>query len=416
MVWLSAAVAAGAVQVGVSDQQPAALTDPSLAWLGLRHARLIVPWDVAWRDPARVDAWLAEARAARMEPMVAFERRPEDPCPGPDCRPPTVADYRAAVAAFVARWPAVHTLTPWNEANHPSQPTATAPEHAAAYYETVTAACPRCTVVAADVLDSPAMEEWLTSFRASLDAVPGLWGLHNYSDVNHGVTRRTDAFLRAVPGRVWLTETGGIVALRQKDGYFVWPRDPERAARAVDYLFDLVEARSARIERVYFYSWLVGPDENFDAGFISPGGEPRPALDVLRRRLGLDRRAPASQPASRPPVTGGAAPPDPVAAPLGSPRRAAIAIGRVLRAPGGGLRVAVACAAAGRRCDGRLRATPVRRGRSRWRAGRFALAPGAARVVRLARGRGPRVRLGARVRIVAGSRVAVRPVRARTSA
>jgi hypothetical protein len=32
---------------GISDQNGTTLTDPLFQWLGVRHARLIVPWDVA---------------------------------------------------------------------------------------------------------------------------------------------------------------------------------------------------------------------------------------------------------------------------------------------------------------------------------------------------------------------------------
>ena len=38
-----------------------------------------------------------------------------------------------------------------------------------------------------------------------------IWGLHNYIDANRFRTTGTRSLLRAVPGEVWFTETGGLV-------------------------------------------------------------------------------------------------------------------------------------------------------------------------------------------------------------
>src|SRR4051794_35002826 len=100
---LSAAPAARALVVGIGDQQPSAFADPRLRALGMRHARLIVPWNAATTEPAAVQAWLDAAAAAGMTPHVAFEHLRSDNCPGRPCVLPTRAQYRAAVRAFVAR-------------------------------------------------------------------------------------------------------------------------------------------------------------------------------------------------------------------------------------------------------------------------------------------------------------------------
>ncbi|HEX8103368.1 MAG TPA: hypothetical protein VF533_12200 [Solirubrobacteraceae bacterium] len=383
------ATARAQVRVGVSEQTPAALTDPWLAQVPIGHARLITRWDAALRARAPVDAWLAQARAAGLVPMVALSARPGDRCPGSPCLLPSLDDYRAAVRAFRKRWPEVRELTPWNEANHPGQPTAGAPERAAEYYRVVRDECDGCAVVAADVLDSSSMEQWLTAFRATLGGVPRLWGLHNYADVNRFGSDRTDAFLGAVPGDVWLTETGGLVYLRDEHGHDAWTRDVDRAARAVDHLFDVVQARP-RIGRAYLYQWVERPGEDFDSAIIDAGGTPRPAFDVVRRRLaalaGGGEPGPAGGPSPggpEAPLTGGDVPPAPPAPPARPrPRRMRADVGAVRLARRGDVRVALACAAAGRRCRGTVR---VRSRGTRWARGRVRLAPGSARWVRLRR-------------------------------
>jgi hypothetical protein len=193
------AVAHAALTVGIGDQQPSAFSDQRLLGLGMNHARLIVPWNAATTEPAAVQAWLDAAAAAGMTPHVAFEHLRTDHCPGRPCVLPTRAQYGAAVRAFIARFPQVRTYTAWNEANHASQPVAQHPEAAAGYYEELRAACPTCTIVAGDVLDSGSFVRWLQRFQAATSTRPRLWGLHNYGDVTYGRTSGTDAVLRTVP-------------------------------------------------------------------------------------------------------------------------------------------------------------------------------------------------------------------------
>jgi hypothetical protein len=79
---LGAPASAGALTVGIGDQQPSAFADGRLRALGLRVARLTVPWDAAFTEPAAVQSWLDAVAAARMTPHVAFEHRRGDRCPG----------------------------------------------------------------------------------------------------------------------------------------------------------------------------------------------------------------------------------------------------------------------------------------------------------------------------------------------
>ena len=207
VVLLATAATAQAAVVGLADQQPGSYGDPRVQALGLRYARLTVPWDAATSEPQAVAAWLAAVSAAGMAPHVAFEHLAGDRCPGQPCTTPTAAQYGAAIRRFVARFPEVRTYTTWNEANHASQPVADDPEAVAAYYDELRAACAGCTIVAGDVLDSGAYRRWLERFRRASTTTPRLWGLHDYGDVTYGRTTGVDTVLAAVPGRLWIEET-----------------------------------------------------------------------------------------------------------------------------------------------------------------------------------------------------------------
>ncbi|MEO8690696.1 MAG: hypothetical protein ABI611_21070 [Solirubrobacteraceae bacterium] len=103
------------------------------------------------------------------------------------------------------------------------------------------------------------------------------------------MTRR---MLSAVPGEVWLTETGGLVRFQQRDGTVTWPYDEERAARSVEYLFALADDHP-RITRVYLYNWRAIPWLRWDSALLSATGEPRPSFSALARRLRPGQRIPA---------------------------------------------------------------------------------------------------------------------------
>jgi hypothetical protein len=216
---------------------------------------------------------------------VAFNHALGDQCPADPCRAPTPPEFERAFRAFHARYPWVKTISPWNEANHQSQPTGRRPDLAAAYFDAVARVCGDCTIVAADVLTSSNIRRWLGAFKASAQTRPKLFGLHNYPDVNHFRSSGTAAAMRLLDGEVWITETGGIVEFTTTSGKAAFPYDPERAARAVRYAFELAR-RFPRIRRLYLYQWQkTNPQDRFDAGLIAPDGSARPGLDALRDEL-----------------------------------------------------------------------------------------------------------------------------------
>jgi hypothetical protein len=276
--------------LGIADQKAATFSDPLFRKLGVVRSRLNTPWNSIFTEPGRLAEWLNAARAAGVEPLVAFEHARGEPCPAQPCTLPSVGTYSRAVAAFHRAYPWVKLLQPWNEANSATQPTGRHPERAAAYYAAVTRVCPACIVTGADVLDGSNLASWLGRFRAALKtATPQLWGLHNYSDTNRFRDQGTKQMLASVPGQVWLTEAGGIVSFKTADGRVALPYDEQRAARAIRYLFSLA-ALSPRITRVYLYQWKIDfPGNRFDAGLVGPDGKARPALNAVLQKRSLSR-------------------------------------------------------------------------------------------------------------------------------
>jgi len=126
---LLAGAATAKPTVGIADHNASTFSDPNYRALGVRIARLVIPYDAVlnggWeRD--RVDLWTAAATASGVEPMAFNHSRTAG-------KVPTVAEYRRHIKAFHARYPQVHVITPWNEANYTSQPTAKNPRLAAEF-------------------------------------------------------------------------------------------------------------------------------------------------------------------------------------------------------------------------------------------------------------------------------------------
>ncbi|MDO9353342.1 MAG: hypothetical protein Q7T55_06585, partial [Solirubrobacteraceae bacterium] len=250
-------------------------SDPRVRSLGLRSARLIIPWDAATSEPARVQAWLDGVAAAGLSPHIVFGLLRTDHCPQAPCVLPTRLQYRAAVDAFRARWPQVTTFTTWNEANHFTQPVREHPEAVAAYWTELTQACPGCRIVSADVLDSSGYVRWLERFKKAVPRMPRLWGIHNYADATYGSFTATDKVLSMVPGELWVEETGGIVSLRDESGRPTFRVSESRAAASIDQAFLIARLRP-RITRMYLYHWKAHTlADTFDAGLVRPDGTAR---------------------------------------------------------------------------------------------------------------------------------------------
>jgi hypothetical protein len=276
--------------LGIGDQKEGTFTSPRFKALHVKRSRYVVPWNVALvrSERARFDSWYRAARKAGVKQvMVAFSAARGSRCPVRPCSLPSTHSYARAFRAFRRHYKGIRTIQPWNEANSPTQPTGPwrkGARAAARYFNVVKRYCKGCTVTAADVLDlsKRTMARWIHQFRRYARYRTTLWGLHNYTDTNRR-SGLTGAFLRMVRGKVWLTETGGIVRFQKASGSVRFQFSERRAATATKRMFSLARKYRKRITRLYVYQWSIDFSGNrFDAGLVRADGAPRPAYFVVR--------------------------------------------------------------------------------------------------------------------------------------
>lgn len=294
---LIAPATSNALVVGVGDQNPALFTNEPYVDLGSTRTRLIIPYDAALKKDAKAYAndWMNAAEAADQEIVVAFNPPWGMQCPNLNgrktCKPPTAAQFTKAFKAFRKAWPKVRIYQPWNEVNNLTQPTAHRPEMVVTYYAIVKRNCRGCTVLGADIQDLPNMVTYtrslLANFKRRKIATPRLWGLHNYTDVNRFVKDQNSSLrklVKLVPGKIWLTETGGIYRFQPQNARQTFRPDLKRQARAIDALFTQARKYRSRIDRIYLYNWFAADADNrWDSALIDARGAPRPAYQRLLR-------------------------------------------------------------------------------------------------------------------------------------
>jgi hypothetical protein len=290
---LAVPAGAGAYTLGVSDQQAGTFTNPDFAPLKFKAARYITPYDVmdSPADKADLDAWITAARAAHQKILVSFEHSHR----GSRAKKlPTVAAYTKALRKFKKAYPSVKNISPWNEVNrkifftpqtgYQGQPTWNSPKRVADYYMAARKVFPGKTIVGIDLLDENNVNrtiKFLRSFLRHAKPTPKVIGFHNYSDTNRFSTTRTKRVLATFPGKVWLTETGGIVKLGSS-----FPFSLSRAEKALGCMFTLAKT-NARITALFVYQFNPAPNPQtarFDAGLINPDGTTRPGYDVVKAR------------------------------------------------------------------------------------------------------------------------------------
>jgi hypothetical protein len=298
---LAAPAASPALVVGIGDQNPAVFDNGYVVPLAPDRARYITPYDSVFRDRGTVDAWMDAARNAGMEVVVAFNPPKTMKCPNlggaRGCRPISGARFKAAFRAFHRRYPEVRIVQPWNEVNNLTQPTAHHPEAVVTYYQIVRSVCPRCTVLGADIQDLPNMVPYTTRllqiFRARKVRTPRIWGIHNYTDVNRFIKDRNTSLRRAVqllPGKIWLTETGGLFRFQPQNARQTFRPDLRRQKRAMETLFRQAGRFRGKVARIYLYHWFGAPRTNrWDSGVLDVRGRPRPVYAVLERYRHLFR-------------------------------------------------------------------------------------------------------------------------------
>ncbi len=196
--------------LAIADQHGETFADPMFTALGVKHARLNFAWDALDYDwqVVEIDKWMANAQAAGVTPLVIFS---QSRVQGRTRLLPSPGEFARVVDAVRARYPFVREFTAWNEANHAGQPSYKHPAAIARFYKILRRKCRGCNVLPASLLDNPNLVPWTRRLRKAIRRLkqpePRLWGLHNYSDVNRLRDTSTRKLLRAVKGRVWITES-----------------------------------------------------------------------------------------------------------------------------------------------------------------------------------------------------------------
>jgi len=286
--------AAASFQVGIADERTEMFSDRLWQQLHTHITRYIVPYDAAVRPYSLSLArqWIAAAEAQRQQVLVAFYHSEYTPT-----RMPSIRSYEHDVKKFIKLFPNVHQYQPWNETNRGNvrytyerfnSPTAV---ESANYYQALRRGCGKCTILGLDILDQAEVGPTLTyisEFKAQLHHLrvptPTLWGLHDYSDTNRFSSVRTRSILAAVPGDVWLTETGGIVKF---GGAFPNYRGSglARAAKALGYMF-AIASNYSRLKRLYIYQWTGGTQSTiFDSGLTDARHHPRAGYVIVCAHL-----------------------------------------------------------------------------------------------------------------------------------
>ena len=290
---ICAAPAQANFKVAIADQNAAMFDSPKFQALHIKRVRYLVPYD--WHKSsaqiAEVSHFLDRAQSDGIEVLVHFTAKRGCYTSGHysrsrSCRAPKVRRYNKEFKRFRKKFPAVKTFGVWNEANHVSQPLFRKPGLAARYFLAARKSCRSCTFVAADVLDGSTIEPWLAKFLGVAKGKAKIFGLHNYGDVNRKRVLGTTRMLRTVPGQVWLTETGGILAFPP-----AFKRNQKRQAKATKYMFRLAARYNSRrpgmrsrITRLYNYQWTGVPrNSGFDAGLVNPNGSARKAYKQFKR-------------------------------------------------------------------------------------------------------------------------------------
>jgi hypothetical protein len=272
----TAPASASSVVIGIGDQSPAMFSSPAFRALDIHEARLGVPWDVATAPRARgtlavTAAWLAAAQAEGVIPLVSFT--------GDGNYIPTVAQYAAAVRAFIRLFPTVKRYTPWNEPDWVYRHLSREPLLAAALYNALVRSCAGCVVLAGDVyLPAPQLGPWLQAYVKGLRYRPAGWALHDYYDVRTHTTGQLTTLLSLTSGPVWLDEISGV----ERRGHWQY-RNQSVAAAGRDEQFLLSLARRFhRISRIYHYQWQSVAPAGWDSGLLNADGSRRPAYyDLL---------------------------------------------------------------------------------------------------------------------------------------
>jgi hypothetical protein len=281
-----AAPASAKLTVGIGEQNPAFFGDKRWQDLDAPHVRYVLSWDAirnkSW-ELQQLHDYMGAARATGARVLITFghSRRKNR-----ELKAPSRLQFIREFRALRRMYPELRTFQTWNEGNHGTQPIFKKPGLAARYYDSMRRTCPECTISAPSVLDAPNMTAWITKFKKEARYPVRIWSIHNHIDANRHRTSGTRELLRITRGKIWFSETGGIVN-RWIGSRRVTRYNQKNAVRAIKNVFKLAKLNKKRITRIYLYHWMA-PDERrprWDSALVGRKGETRPSLRTFRAQL-----------------------------------------------------------------------------------------------------------------------------------
>ncbi|MBJ7332121.1 MAG: hypothetical protein JHC95_19645 [Solirubrobacteraceae bacterium] len=279
-VLTSPANAEAKAKIGIADQKPDMFKDQRFLGLGVKFARLSVPWDTLRYDftAAETDAWLKEARSKGITPLITFQKSRVKPHSRP-----TVQQFTTEFKKFKAKYPFIKEYAAWNE---PNLEDARRPKLIASYYKSIKSNCSGCKVLGGDLVDLPSVSKWVTKFNSYVKIKPKYWGLHNYVSANRFSAKATKDLLKTVKGsKLWITETGGLVA-RRSNSKIKLKQGKAHAAKVTSFILK-TWGNNPQTPRIYLYHWDSSTTKDtWDSAFVGPDGKARPSLGVLKGYLG----------------------------------------------------------------------------------------------------------------------------------
>jgi hypothetical protein len=278
--------ASAKLTVGIGEQNAVMFTDKRWQALKAPDVRYVMPWDAIRNngsDLAILDNYMYWARQTKARVLLSFGHSNR---PGRELKMPSRLQFIREFRKFRRRYPEVRTFQVWNEGNHGTQPTFKKPGRAALLYNSMRRTCPECTITAPSVLDAPNMTPWIQAFKRKARYPVRIWAIHNHIDANRHRTSGTRELLRITRGKLWFTETGGIVN-RWVDGRKITRYNQKNAVRAIRNVFKLARINRKRITRVYMYSWIAPPERRprWDSALVGPKGQTRPSLRTFQAQL-----------------------------------------------------------------------------------------------------------------------------------
>lgn len=279
--------ASAKLTVGIGEQNSAMFRDKRWQALDAPHVRYVMPWDALRRkgwEKTKVEDYMHWARQSKAKVLMSFGHSTRR---GRELKAPTRLQLIREFRRFRRLYPEVKTFQTWNEANHGTQPVWNKPGLAASYYNSMRRTCPECLITAPSVLDAPNMTSYITRFRRKARYRVKVWAIHNHIDANRHRTTGTREMLRITrTGKVWFTETGGIVN-RWVNGRRRREYNQKNAVRAIRNIFKLARINRRRITRIYLYHWMAPPERRprWDSALVGRRGETRPSLRTFRAQL-----------------------------------------------------------------------------------------------------------------------------------